>query len=218
MAELIGCSEVAIKRIEYGTLSPSLDLMDQITAKTGCVLQHKNSRWDVLCLDVTDGKEYGKESFSHWQEITAKDVTSTYAKVWFRHILNDIVQALLYATGLSKNMGKLYATFGKALCKVISQSDIGPVFFQRLRDLSEEHSPLMAKAWKDYILLPFYGNEKFSIKYTKDDINDTLSELFATLFSASRVRWTIYSTRKRLPENLQSSEEIWEGQLGKNSS
>jgi DNA-binding XRE family transcriptional regulator len=218
MAELVGCSEVAIKRIEYGTLSPSLDLMDQITAKTGCVLQHKNGHWDVLCVDITDGKEYSKESFSRWQEITAKDVTSTYAKVWFRHMLNDITQALLYAAGLSKNMGKLYAAFGRALCKIILESDIGPIFFQRLRDLSEEHSPLMAKAWKDYILLPFDGNEKFPIKYRKDDINGTLSELFAMLFTASRVQWTVYSTRKRLPENLQSSEEIYEGQFGKDSS
>jgi DNA-binding XRE family transcriptional regulator len=129
MAELVGCSEVAIKRIEYGTLSPSLDLMNQITAKTGCVIQHKNGRWDVLCVDITDGREYRKESFSRWQEITAKDIPSTYAKEWFRHMLNDIVQALLYTAGLSKNMGKLYAAFGRALCEVISQSDIGPMGF-----------------------------------------------------------------------------------------
>jgi hypothetical protein len=217
MAELVGCSEVAIKRIEYGTLSPSLDLMDQITAKTGCILQHKNGRWDVLCVDITDGKEYRKESFARWQEITAEGATSTYAKGLFRHVLNDIVQALLYAAGLSKNMGQLYASFGRALCTTILQSDIGPMFFQRLRDLSEKHSPLMAKAWKDYILLPFDGNEKFPIKYREDGINGTLSELFATLFTASRIRWTIYSTRKRLPENLQSNEEIWEGHFEKNS-
>jgi transcriptional regulator with XRE-family HTH domain len=218
MAELVGCSEVAIKRIEYGTLSPSLDLIDRISAKTGCAIQHKNEHWDVLCIDVTNGKDYEKESFSHWQDILAKNVTSSYARTLFGHMLGDLVQVFLYAVKQSKNMEKLYAIFGRALYEVISQSDIGPVFLNRLRQLSKHHNPLAARVWKDHALLPFEGPEKCPIEYREGDIDGTLRELFATLFSASRVKWVIYSTSKRLPENLESAEEFWERQFGKNTS
>jgi hypothetical protein len=217
MAELVGCSEVAIKRIEYGTLAPSLDLIDRISAKTGCAIQHKNEHWDVLCVDVTNDKDYEKESFSHWQDIVAKNVTSSYAKSLFGHMLEDLIQVFLYAVKQSKNMEKLYAIFGRALYEVISQSDIGPVFLNHLRQFSKHHNPLTTKVWKDYVVLPFEGPEKLPIKYTEGDADGTLRELFATLFSASRVKWTIYATSKRLPENLEFAEQFWERQFGGNT-
>jgi hypothetical protein len=57
-------------------------------------------------------------------------------------------------------------------------------------------------------ILPLKGPEKFIIKYTEGDVDGTLRELFGTLFSANRVKWTIYSTSKRLPENLEVAEEL----------
>jgi hypothetical protein len=185
MAQLVGCSEIAIKRIEYGTLHPSFELVERISAKTGCALRHSDGHWGVAFKSIVE-LEYDREFFESWQSMMAENVDGFTSNNLVARMLGDVTQVFLETVRKSEKTGELYAKFGKALYRVILESDIASAFLEELRKRSDQHNELGVA---NCILLPFGRGMKFPINVVREQPDATIHRLAALLFTAGRLHW-----------------------------